>query len=258
MEDEGHERLATAAAILREAGAVALRAFRERPHDAVLTFKGQQDDVSGTDAQVEGLIRNRLAAAFPEEHFFGEEGGGDLGGAVWVCDPIDGTSNFVRNVPAFCLSLAFVRSGRIEIGVIHDPVHDETFAAARGGGALLNGDSIAVRGEGDLTRATVEVGWSARRPLEDYLALDRQLAKIGARVRRGGSGALGLAYVAAGRFDAYCELHMNAWDALAGLLLVEEAGGWTNDFLANDGLANGNFTLACSLALREKLSAICS
>jgi myo-inositol-1(or 4)-monophosphatase len=100
----------------------------------------------------------------------------------------------------------------------------------------------------------VEAGWSMRRALEGYVALVDRLFRAGAQVRRGGSGTLGLAYVADGRTDGYCELHINSWDALAGLLLIKEAGGWVNDFLANDGLRHGNAVIACTPALRDVIA----
>ena len=246
-------RLAAASAIVREAGGLALGAFRARPPNAAITLKGRQDYISATDAEVEELIRRRLAEAFPGEHFFGEEGGGAFGDAVWVCDPIDGTANFVRGIPAFCISLAFVRAGRIETGVVYDPVHEEMFEAELGRGATLNGETMSVSRVADLAQATVEAGWSTRLPLGDYVALLGRLTEAGAGIRRGGSGTLGLAYVAAGRLDGYCELHINAWDVLAGLLLVREAGGWTNDFLSGGGLERGNPVLACTPGLRDVL-----
>jgi myo-inositol-1(or 4)-monophosphatase len=247
-------RLLAACAIAREAGALARRHFRARPAALKLDFKGDQDYLSATDAEVETLIRTRLADAFPDDAFFGEEGGGAFGRKVWVVDPIDGTANFLRGIPLFCISIAFVREGRGEVGVIYDPVHDELYAARRGAGATLDAAPIRVSGISDIRAATIEAGWSTRLPPAPYAALVLSLKEEGAGVRRGGSGALALAYVAAGRIDAYCELHMNAWDALAGLLLVEEAGGWANDFLAGDGLARGHPILACTPALREVLA----
>jgi myo-inositol-1(or 4)-monophosphatase len=247
-------RREVACAIARSAGRVAARAFRDRPRNATIEFKGRQDYLSATDADVERLIRDRIAAAFPDDLFFGEENGGEIGDGCWVCDPIDGTGNFVRGIPAFCISLAFVQAGRIEVGIVYDPIQDELFEAERGGGAFLNGERLAVSGLATLDRATVEAGWSTRLPMERYVALLGKLAAAGAGIRRGGSGTLGVAYVAAGRLDAYCELHINAWDVLAGLLLVQEAGGWTNDFLAGDGLAKGNPVLACTPALRHELT----
>jgi myo-inositol-1(or 4)-monophosphatase len=246
-------RLLTASAVAREAGGLARRHFHNRPKTLHIDFKGDQDYLSATDAEVETLIRTRLQQAFPSDDFYGEEGGGAFGDNVWVVDPIDGTANFMRRIPQFCISIAFVRHGYCEVGVIYDPVQDELFAARRRGGATLDGQPMHVSGLTDIRQATIEAGWSTRVPTEAYTALVQTLKSEGAGVRRGGSGALALAYVADGRIDAYCELHMNAWDALAGLLLVQEAGGWTNDFLANEGLSQGNPILGCTPALEDIL-----
>jgi myo-inositol-1(or 4)-monophosphatase len=247
-------RLSVACAVAREAGALAKRKFDGRPGLSMLNFKGHQDYLSATDAEVESLIRTRLLGLFPEDAFLGEEGGGTVGDAVWVVDPVDGTANFVRGIAQFCISIAYVRDGRIQIGVIYDPMADELFAARRGGGASLNGEAIRVSGLDSMRLASIEAGWSSRRPLADYIAIVDRLMGAGAVARRGGSGALALAWVAAGRTDGYCELHMNSWDALAGLLLIEEAGGVTNDFLANDGVREGNAVLGCTPALSDALS----
>lgn len=249
------ERLNAACAVAREAGDIARRAFEHAPQSRARTFKGPQDYVLESDAQVERAIRERLLAAFPGDSFFGEESGGDFSRDVWVVDPIDGTANFARGIPHFCISIAFVRDGRTEAGVVYQPVTDELYSGRRGHGATLNGRPIKVSGLSDVRQSMIEAGWSGRRPLEGYVALVDRLFRAGAQVRRGGSGTLGLAYVADGRTDGYCELHINAWDALAGLLLVEEAGGWVNDFLANDGLRQGNAVIACTPALRDVIAA---
>jgi myo-inositol-1(or 4)-monophosphatase len=170
-----------------------------------------------------------------------------------VVDPIDGTANFVRGISQFCISIAYVRDGQTQIGIIYDPMHDELFAAERGRGATLNGEPLRVSGLGDMQSATIEAGWSTRLPLSQYVDLVGRILADGAGVRRGGSGALALAYVAAGRIDGYCELHMNSWDALAGMLLIEEAGGWVNDFLAHSGLRDGNIVLGCTSGLMSPL-----
>jgi myo-inositol-1(or 4)-monophosphatase len=246
-------RFAEACAVAREAGALARDRFDSRPGTAGINLKGRQDYLSAVDAEVEHLVRSRLLGSFPGDSFFGEEGGGTLTGEVWVVDPIDGTANFVRGIAQFCISIAFVSQGETRIGVIYDPMQDELFAAERGRGAALNGEPIRVSGLEDIHSATVEAGWSTRLPLSRYVDVVGRLLEAGAGMRRGGSGALGLAYVAAGRIDGYCELHMNAWDALAGLLLIEEAGGWANDFLADDGLRDGNAVLGCTPGLRDAL-----
>lgn len=246
-------RFAAAQQIVREAGAIARAKFNGRPGTAGINLKGAQDYLSALDAEVEGLIRTRLLESFPEDAFFGEEGGGSFEGNVWVVDPIDGTANFVRGIAQFCISVAFVSDGGMEIGLIYDPMLDEMFAAERGRGATLNGEAIRVSGLDDIRATTVEAGWSTRLPLQRYVDMVARLFDAGTGVRRGGSGALALAYVAAGRIDGYCELHMNSWDALAGLLLVREAGGWTNDFLAGSGLREGNAVLACTPGIGDTL-----
>lgn len=253
LDQELDRRLLAASAIAREAGALARAHFRARPKALHIDFKGDQDYISATDAEVETLIRTRLREAFPNDSFYGEEGGGEFGEDVWVVDPIDGTANFVRGIPLFCISLAFVRAGSGQIGIIYDPVHNELYAARRGAGATLNGQPMHVSGLTDIRQATIEAGWSTRLPPDPYTSLVQVIKLQGAGVRRGGSGALALAYVADGRIDAYCELHMNSWDALAGLILVQEAGGWTNDFLGNNGLTQGNPILACTPGLKDLL-----
>lgn len=253
MPDEIETRLAAACAIAREAGVLARRSYQLRPRGQRPDFKGHQDFLTTTDAEVEDLIRRRLGATCPGDQFYGEEGGGTFGENVWVVDPIDGTANFARGIPHFAISIAFVRNRRTEVGVVYDVMQDELYASARGRGATLDGQPIRVSGISDLEHATVEAGWSPRRPPEDYADLVRRLKVSGANVRRAGSGTLGLAYVADGRMEAYCELHINSWDALAGLLLVEEAGGWTNDFLAGNGLTEGNPVLACTPELADLL-----
>jgi myo-inositol-1(or 4)-monophosphatase len=253
LEGESGARFLAACAIAREAGALARKRFRARPRELSIIFKGDQDYLSAVDAEVEQLIRGRLARQFPADSFFGEEGGGSFAGNVWVVDPIDGTANFVRGIPQFCISIAFVHDGRPSVGVIYDPMMDELFAAERGSGGALDGEAMRVSGVADIRQSSVEAGWSTRLPLERYVAVVGDLMAEGAGVRRGGSGALALAYVAAGRLDGYCELHMNSWDALAGLLLVEEAGGWTNDFLSDSGLTEGSPILACTPELKDVL-----
>jgi myo-inositol-1(or 4)-monophosphatase len=248
-------RFAAACAIAREAGVLARKRFLERPRSQRPDFKGHQDFLTATDAEVEELIRRRISELFPSDSFFGEEGGGSFERDVWVVDPIDGTANFARGIPHFAISIAFVRDNRIEIGVIYDVMHAELYTALRGHGAVLNGEAIRVSGLSDMRQATVEAGWSTRLPPEPYVEVVGRLKKAGANVRRAGSGTLGLAYVADGRIDAYCELHINSWDALAGILIIEEAGGWTNNFLAKDGLRKGNPLLVCTPELADALVA---
>jgi myo-inositol-1(or 4)-monophosphatase len=250
------ERLLAACAIAREAGALALNAFRNRPQGETLVFKGPQDYLTETDGQVEKLIRAGLSKSFPKDSFFGEESGGEFSRDAWIVDPIDGTANFARGIPHWCISIGFARDRRSEVGVIYDPIHDELYAARRQHGAFRNEAPIRVSGTTDIARATVEIGWSSRLPAEPYAEIVLKLKKAGANVRRGGSGTLGLAYVADGRSDAYGELHINAWDVTAGLVLIEEAGGFVNDFFAGDGLTKGNPVVGCTLGIKNAIMRI--
>jgi myo-inositol-1(or 4)-monophosphatase len=208
------------------------------------------------DGDVERMIRAAIAARYPDDAVVGEEEGGRPGERVWIVDPIDGTANYARGIPHYCVSIGYLEHGRPTIGVLHDPSHDWLYAASRGEGAYRNGERLRVSDCAAVDAATVECGWSTRRSTDDYLALVARVMRAGCAIRRAGSGALGLADVAAGRVEAYCELHINAWDCAAGIVLVEEAGGRTNDFFAGDGLARGNALLACNAALCATLAGV--
>ncbi len=246
-------RFLAACAIAREAGALQRRRFLNRTANAY-KFKGPQDYLTATDGEVEALVKKRLADAFPQDTFVGEEGGGVVSERTWVVDPIDGTANFARGVPHFCISIGYVEAGIASIGVIYAPMVDETFAAARGMGATLNGEPMAVSTIDRMDQAVIEMGRSARHPKEIYLDNVGRAMDLGAVVRQGGSGSLAIAHVAAGRSDAIYEVHMNSWDVLAGLVLVQEAGGRVNDFLANDGVTNGNTVLASTPGIAGAMS----
>ncbi len=239
-------RFDAAKAVAREAGQLALDYFRDL--DAlVVEHKGHQDLVSRADRDVEALIRRRLMEAFPGDAILGEEAGltgapGD--GGTWVVDPIDGTSGFLAGIPAWCVSIAFALGGEAEIGVINAPVTDELFTARRGGVARLNGAPIQASRAHSLEHGSVGVGLSNRVSPDAVLAFIDRLVRGGGLYFRNGSGALMLAYVAAGRLLGYYEPHMNAWDCLGGVALVRAAGGATNNVLAGDGLMGGGPVLA--------------
>ena len=254
MADPMQMRLLAAQAIAREAGAIARRRFLNSSFK--VGFKGPQDYLTDVDGETEALIAERLHAAFPDDGFIGEETEGrpaGEGGAVWVVDPIDGTSNFARDIAHFCVSIACVKGSEVEVGVIYEPVRDELFAARRGGGARLNGAAIRASKAAALDNASVEIGWNMRAGARKYLDLVERVALAGAAPFRTGSGALGIVYVAAGRSDGYVERHMNAWDCLAAILIVREAGGYASDFLAGDGLTRGNPIIACAPGLKDAL-----
>jgi len=244
------------AALAREAGEMANRLF-QAPSGFSTKLKGRQDFITAADGEVERLIIERLKRRFPNDAFLGEEGGAEgTGDAVWVIDPIDGTANFAHRIPHFCVSIAFVSAGKLMLGAIAAPMYGELYRARLGRGAFLNDRAMRVADITDMRQAIIELGWSARRTVRAYTGLLERVLDAGAIFMRAGSGALGLAYVAAGRTHGYCELHINSWDTLAGLLMVREAGGWTNDFLADGGLERGNAVLACAPGLREALVAV--
>lgn len=248
-------RFHAACAVAREAGFLAKRRFLDRS-SFTIGFKGPQDFITEVDGEVERLIQSRLIEAFAGDGFIGEEGAGLVGspGApIWVVDPIDGTSNFARGAPHWCVSIACILGVSIEVGVIYDPMLDELFCARRGAGAWLNGAPMRTAETADLGKATIEVGWNMRSGLAAFMALLERVAATGAGVLRAGSGALGLAYVAAGRRDGYVENHINSWDCLAGNLLVTEAGGYVSDFLAGEGLRKGNPLIACAAGMKAAL-----
>jgi len=247
------KRLWIASAIAREAGSLQKRRFLDRDKVAY-QFKGPQDYLTATDGEVEKLVRTRLLTAFPGDTVLGEEDGGQVSEATWVVDPIDGTSNFARGIPQFCISIALVLHGQAAIGVIYQPMTDELFAAASGMGATLNGELMHVSKATRLDQSLIEVGRASRQPQAGYLAMLEKVMTAGMAIRGAGSGALAVANVAAGRVDACYETHMYAWDCLAGLVLVAEAGGRVNDFLRGDGLLKGNPILAAAPGIAEALA----
>ncbi|WEK62272.1 MAG: inositol monophosphatase family protein [Candidatus Microbacterium colombiense] len=221
-----------AAEIAREAGALARRRRDEGVHLAA-TKSTLADIVTEADREVEDLIRARLKSARPGDGFLGEESGADTGesGITWVVDPIDGTVNYAYGIPAYNVSIAAVRGGPLPesweslAGAVNAPVFGELFLAARGEGATLNGATLAVTSS-TPAGALLGTGFGYDPATHDGdLALVRRVMPIARDLRRMGSAALDLAYVAAGRLDGYFERGLKPWDFAAGALLVTEAGG---------------------------------
>ncbi len=245
-------REAFAIDVALRAGRLALTMRHDLPQ---ANAKSAIDFCTEADLAVERLIRGEVEQRFGDG-FIGEEFGGEPGEALWVVDPIDGTTGYIHGTPRWCVSIAFVLRGVTELGVIYAPATDRLFTARRGQGARLNGRPIRVSGLRHGAVPVIETGWSERYPLEMYFDLVRRLNAAHYEFRRIGSGAVGLAEVACGLADGYMELHINAWDALAGLLLVSEAGGWVNDFLAGEGLRKGNVLIACTPEMTGPLTTI--
>ena len=236
----------------QEAGHLAMSYANNR--DRMQTrMKGTQDFLTEADGAVEAMLRARLKRVFPNDGFVGEEGGGEGSENLWIVDPIDGTANFARGDVQWCISIGFVHKLKPMVGVIHAPVLGETFAARKSAGATLNGRPIKVSGGTEIKSSAIEIGWSARRQLDEYVDLVGKVGGMGASPKRSASGALGMCWVAAARTDAYLELHINSWDVAAGIVIVEEAGGVVNDFFAGDGLRAGNPILATTPAFEAPL-----
>ncbi|PCH74188.1 MAG: inositol monophosphatase [Rhodobacteraceae bacterium] len=240
MNDEISERLKQARSICDEAGKTALGYFR-RLDSLNIEAKGHQDLVSQADKEVELEIRAALAGLFPEDGIVGEEHAPVEGssGYVWVIDPIDGTANFVAGIPVWCVVLACVWQGKTVLGVIHDPLHGETFHAGVGGGAFCNEAAMFVSKTSGINQGSVGVGFSNRSGKGVIARLVAAVVERGGLFVRNASGAMSLAYVAAGRLIGYSEDHMNAWDCLAGQLLVAEAGGVIEDQDADEMIVDG-------------------
>jgi myo-inositol-1(or 4)-monophosphatase len=241
--------------LVAEAGRIALDYFG-RKESLGITMKGAQDWLTVADGTVEDFLRARLAELFPGDTVIGEEGGGEASDAVWIVDPIDGTANFAHGDRNWCISVGFLVNREPTIGIVAAPALDELYVAQRGQGATLNGRKLAVSGVDDIRRASVEFGGSARMPAQLYLEMIGRGYAAGCSVKRGGSGTLGLCNVANARTDGYAELHINAWDVAAGIVIAGEAGARMNDFFAGDGISKGNPILCCTPALASQLSAI--
>lgn len=228
-----------AAAIAREAG-TRLREFFAQGVET--EYKGDVDLVTVADRTSEKLIRSRLSEVFPSHGIFGEEGTRDRLDAEfrWYIDPLDGTTNFAHGFPQFCVSMGLEQrspglkpeqDGQLVAGVIYDPLRDELFAVERGKGAWLNGKPMHVSRTPVLAESLIATGFPSRkRHASPNIHFYQEFTLRSHGVRRAGSAALDLAYVAAGRMEAFWEFNLNPWDTAAGILLVEEAGGRVTDF----------------------------
>ncbi|MGM0585846.1 MAG: inositol monophosphatase family protein [Pseudomonadota bacterium] len=234
----------------RKAARTLLRDFGEVEHLQV-SRKGAADFVSRADLKAEEILKEELLGARPAYGWLAEEGGGQAGKddtRRWVVDPLDGTTNFLHGLPHWAISVALEHKGRIAAAVILDPIKDEIFAAEKGAGAWLNDRRLRVSGRRDMTEMIFATGipFAGTVGLPDTLRDLSRLMPRCAGVRRFGSAALDLAYVAAGRYDGYWERGLNAWDMAAGLLLVREAGGFVEALSepGGDPLSTGDVVAA--------------
>jgi myo-inositol-1(or 4)-monophosphatase len=251
-----------AAEIAREAGAL----LREYYAQGVETeYKGDVDIVTVADRSAEKLIRTRLAEVFPEHGVYGEEGTRErMGGEFrWYVDPLDGTTNFAHGFPQFCVSMGLEHraasmkadeDGAVVAAVIYDPLRDELFTAERGHGTQLNGKPARVSRTPELAEALLATGFPSRkRHASPNIHFYQEFTLRSHGVRRAGSAALDLAYVACGRIDAFWEFNLNPWDTAAGILLLEEAGGRVTDFSDGRFQLKSEEILASNGVIHEEL-----
>lgn len=256
---ENNSVLDLAVRLAREAGAIQ----RERYETAIeiRTKSASIDLVTEVDHACEAHIVDALARERPEDAILAEEGGGsDRENAAWrwIIDPLDGTTNYAHGYPRFCVSIGVEKHDVREVAVVYDPLLDECYEAVRGNGARLNGRTLRVSPETDLGAALIATGFAydVQRSPEDNLQHFANVIKQARAVRRDGSAALNLCYVAAGRFDGFWELKLRPWDVAAGLLIVDEAGGRTSDLHDGPAPRSGRSVVASNGLIHDALLAL--
>src|SRR6266516_3461468 len=246
--------LNTAVEIAREAGALLAQLF-DHPHE--ISYKRPSDLVTDADRRSEALIVERLRTHFPEHAIVSEEGGGHETSSdyCWYVDPLDGTTNFAHGFPAFNVTLGLAQAGEVAAGVVYDPVRQEMFTAERGAGAYLNNHRLRVSAAKRLSDSLSSTGFPSRKRHHNRnIHFYYQLAMASHGVRRTGSAAIDLAYVAAGRLDFFWEFGLKPWDMAAGTLLVQEAGGRVSDMHGQThSVAASDHLLADNGALHDEV-----
>tara|TARA_R110001599_G_scaffold24519_7_gene88542 strand:+ start:4744 stop:5550 length:807 start_codon:yes stop_codon:yes gene_type:complete len=250
------DRFEQAEKVIKVAGAQALDYFRNRDKLVVETKMEPQDVVSIADRNVEITIIEGLQKHFAQDGFLGEEQGVTKGDNeyLWVIDPIDGTACFLNGMHSWCISIALMVNDKIACGLIFDPNSNELFSAIAGKGCFVNDKKVETLKVNSVQEGVMGVGTSHRIPSSLCVNFIEKLLSEGGMFIRNGSGALMLAYVASGRLIGYYEPHINSWDCLAGLIMVDEAGGVTNGFLEGEGLLKGNPLLVSASGLKTSLN----
>ncbi|MCP1373661.1 inositol monophosphatase family protein [Dyella lutea] len=244
-----------AARAARAAGNIILR-YMNRIDGLNVVEKQQMDFVSEVDKLAEAEIIKELRRAYPDHAILGEESGAiGKGPMQWVIDPLDGTHNYLRGIPHFCVSIGLLDKGVPTYAVVYDPLRDELYTASKGDGAFLNDRRIRVSKRDDLGGAMIATGFPYRQRAHLGPQLDMTRAILGQAedIRRSGSAALDLAYTAAGRYDGYFEIGLKPWDMAAGVLLVREAGGRYCDFAGRDGIPESGNLIAGNLHVAKAM-----
>lgn len=247
-----HQRSTIVAQIAKEAGALA-QSYREKGLE--VASKGVQDFVTQADLAVEALISEQLLAHFPEEGIYGEEQNQQPKVAgTWVIDPIDGTTNYLKGMDYWCISIAFVQNQEILLGCVYAPDKEMLYLAIKGQGVQLNNQPLAKLAHIDAQQAVIGIGRSNRSLFKGYLMAVEYLYQQQIDYRRLGSAALSLAQVASGEIDGYYEAHLNSWDACAGWLIAAEAGADCATFMSVKALQQGNRALVANCAIYQRLN----
>lgn len=254
-----HPLLNIAISAARQAGNIIVRAV-DRLDTVQVTAKNKNDFATEIDQLAEQEIIKVIHKAYPQHAILAEESGNHQGNDyLWIIDPLDGTTNFIHGFPHFAVSIAVQYKGRTEHGVIYDPIRQELFTASRGSGAQLNQYRMRVSQRKQLSESLLGTGFPYKdfANFPNYLKMFQSLATQSGGIRRAGSAALDLAYVAAGRLDGFWELDLKIWDIAAGVLLITEAGGLISDTEGRENyLTSGNIVAANPKLLRQMLQAI--
>jgi len=256
-----HPMLNIAVRASRAAGKVISRAFDQ--HDKVeVELKGTNDVVTNVDVAAEEVIIETIRKSYPKHTIISEEGGvlkGEDDDYQWIIDPLDGTTNFVKGIPHFAVSIALRVKGKLDQAVVFDPIRGDLFTDSRGKGATLNGFRIRVKQPKELTGAILATGFPFKKKqhIDAYFNILKTLFVKTSDMRRAGSAALDLAYVASGRVDGFFEIGLKPWDTAAGELLVIEAGGLVTDFTGgHNHMQSGNIVASSTKLLKEILKDI--
>lgn len=225
-----------------------------------IQFKGKSDLVSYVDKEAEKSIVIALSQLLPDAGFITEEDTPNITDKAftWIIDPLDGTTNFVHNLPPYCVSIALLQGQTIVSGVIYEITRNECFYAFKDGGAFLDGKKLQVTKVTSIDESLFATGFPIYNfeKLDNYLAILNQLMKNSHGLRRQGSAAVDLAYVACGKYEGYFEYNLNSWDVAAGILIIQEAGGTVTDFLGGDNALFGREIVAAGPVHPELLSII--
>jgi myo-inositol-1(or 4)-monophosphatase len=257
MQKDDHY-LQVAIAAVKEAGRIQMEHLG---HSHSVEYKGEVNPVTIVDKLCDRAIAQMILSSFPDHDLLTEESQFEMKGSPWkwVVDPLDGTTNYLHGYPCFCVSIGLEVEGEVRLGVVYNPVLDELFYAEKGRGAYLNGNRISVSHEDRLNRSLVCTGfpYDVRERADDYLLYFREFIVKSFALRRPGSAAIDLCYVAAGRFDGFWELKLHAWDVAAGSLMITEAGGKVTDFKGQPfNIYSGEILASNGLVHQEMLQVI--